>query len=97
MTSNTQLTAVASSQSAIPVVDNVPIPSTAHRMRRGDYPFEKLGVGSSFWARRLDGMNMKTFRKKLSVLCGNYARSHDLDWTFVTAVEGDGVRVWRRS
>ena len=82
----------------IPVVKNVPMPAThAKRLSVEDYPFDRLTPGASFWAPLPDGMKLTNFRNRLRMLGHGFCRTYGLDWTFVTAEEDDGARLWRRS
>lgn len=76
----------------ITIEKHIPVP-TKTLDTRTKYPFAMMDVGDSFFVERPEGTDLKQLINRMRLNSGNAARR--LNYKFVIAVDGDGVRVWR--
>lgn len=78
----------------IQIEKNVPIPK-AGAGRKPKYPFEKMEVGDSFFAKVNGHKSAFTLQNSLLGVGRKFLKENKKGWVLQSAVEGDGVRIWR--
>ncbi len=78
----------------ITIDKNIPIPEDK-RSRFEEFPYNQMEVGDSFRIEAKDGQTIVSLQSGLSQNAKHWAKKTNSSFLFRTAMEGEGVRIWR--